>query len=339
MAGLIRAVSWNLLDYGRAGEDPARIERVHQVIIGEREAARAEGDAVVLAVQELIAAGEDKARLAGRRLRELGEATGLCCDRAPNTPAVAVGNLEFHTGLLWTDGLDPVGGWAEISGVDIRHSLAMLHFDVGTGQPVMHASYHAPPWGKYRRADEAERVAAAMTLPGDRPPGLVGGDWNAPSADRVLRRGWVTEDDLVPDERRYYDDDPFRGTEAWDGQFVHQTRWKRAKAADLRWASRTAAVGDILSWRAEREPGEILAAGGLRDVAAELNHQPWTATTGHWNGGADPYPPRRIDRWHVTGELLPALVGYRVIDSDLALAASDHLPVVAVYDPRLVSGA
>lgn len=327
MTGLVRFVSWNLLDYGKPGEDPARIERVHQVIRGERDAARAAGDALVLAVQELIADGEDKERLAGNRLQELAEATGLECRHAPDRPAVAVGNHRFHTGLLWTDTVVPAGGWGAYSGANVWHSIAKLSFDVGAGRPVAHASYHAPPFGRHRREDEAERVLAVMTRPGG--PGLVGGDWNAVSADRVLRPGWDSDDDSVPDSWTYYDGDPYVRVE-WFDDLVYQVRWRRPENA---LESRGRTVGVIESWKADRGAGEILYSGGLCDVAAELDAEPWTATTGHWPG--DPYPPRRIDAIRATRDLEAALTGYYVVAG--ARDASDHLPVAAVYDPQLVA--
>jgi endonuclease/exonuclease/phosphatase family metal-dependent hydrolase len=42
---------------------------------------------------------------------------------------------------------------------------------------------------------------------------------------------------------------------------------------------------------------------------------------------------RRIDAIRVTAGVAPALRGYHVTDSDLARAASDHLPVAVEYRP------
>lgn len=47
------------------------------------------------------------------------------------------------------------------------HFLAKLHLDVG-GVIVQHATFHATPFGRYRRADECERVVSTMTRPASR---------------------------------------------------------------------------------------------------------------------------------------------------------------------------
>lgn len=172
-----------------------------------------------------------------------------------------------------------------------------------------------------------------------RPPGLIGGDWNSISADRVFRAGWVSEDDAEPDRWVLYDPDPYTGPDRqWHGDLVYQTRWE----TDARGVRR---------WWADREPGEVLYAGGLRDVAAELK-APWQTTVGHC--GDDPYGERRIDAIRVTEEVVPALRGYEVVNNEMTRAASDfsehgqkprtvdpkkasdHLPVVVTYDPDLI---
>lgn len=321
----MRFVSYNLLNYGT---DADRADLNHQVINGLRTDALAAGDGLVLAVQEVIADGEDKAELAGRKLQELAEATDLECRYAPNKPAVAVGNHRFHVGLLWTEGITPEGGWGAYSGTNMWHSEAKLHFDVGARTPVQHASYHAPPFGRYRRADEAERVLSTMTRPDNRPPGLIAGDWNAVSADRVFRQGWISEDDAEPDRWVLYDKDPYTGRDAsgelkpWHGDLVYQAKWEYDSEGRRRW------------W-ADREPGEVLYAGGLRDAAAALN-APWQTTVGHWPEG-DPYGERRIDAIRVTEEVEPALRGYEVINTELSRSASDHLPVVVTYAPTAIA--
>lgn len=158
----MRFATYNLLNYGT---DPERADLVHQVIGGIRADSQAEGDGLVVAVQELIADGDDKADAAGRLLQELGEATGLECLHRPNEPAVGVGNHRFHVGLLWTPGVEPAGDWRVYSGTNMWHSEAKLSLDVGARRPIQHAAYHAPPFGRHRRADEAERVVATMTRP------------------------------------------------------------------------------------------------------------------------------------------------------------------------------
>lgn len=314
----MRFATYNLLNYGT---DPDRADLVHHVIAGLRADAEAAGDGLVLAVQELIADGDDKAYAAGRVLQGLGEATGLDCLHRPNEPAVAVGNQRFHVGLLWTPGIEPAGEWAAYSGTNMWHSEAKLSLDVGAHRPIQHAAYHGPPFGRYRRADEAERVLATMTRPEGRAPGLIGGDWNGVSADRVHRAGWASQDDAEPGRWVLYDPDPYAGPgKQWHDDLVYQTRWE------------TDANG-VRRWWADREPGEVLYAGGLRDVAAALE-APWQTTVGHW--GDDPFGERRIDAIRVTEEVVPALRGYGVINTETTRAASDHLPVVVTYDPDAI---
>ncbi|GAA2783266.1 endonuclease/exonuclease/phosphatase family protein [Saccharopolyspora taberi] len=323
----IRFASYNLLDYGLSdtAEATARYERVHEVI-------RNLG-ADVVAVQEVIAddpddeGGPDKAALAGKKLAQLAEATGLEYEHAPGKPALAVGNHRFHVGLLWKPGIEPAGGFRTYSGTNVWHSLVTLDLDVGAARPLRHGAFHATPFGRYRRADEFERVLSTMTRPDNRPPGLIGGDWNSVSADRVFKPGCVSEDDAEPDRWVYYDPDPYTGLDAdrqprqWHGDLVYQTKWEYNDVGERRW------------W-ADREPGEVLYAGGLRDVAAALN-APWKTTVGHWPTG-DPFGARRIDAVRVTHEVVDALRDYAVVDSELALTASDHLPVLVDYDPAAI---
>lgn len=321
-----RFATYNLLNYGESTtpDAAARYERVHEVIRGL--------DTDVLAVQEIIAdepdeEGEpDKSTLAGKRLAQLAEATGLECQYAPGKPALAVGNHRFHVGLLWKPGIAPAGGFRTYSGTNVWHSLVGLNLDVGAARPLRHAAFHATPFGRYRRADECERVLSTMTRPDTRPPGLIGADWNSVSADRVFRPGWASEDDAEPDRWVHYDPDPYTGVNAdgqrrWHGDLVYQARWEYDAVGERRW------------W-ADREPGDVLYAGGLRDAAAALN-APWKTTVGHWPEG-DPYGQRRIDAVRVTEEMVGALRAYAVVDSELALSASDHLPVLIDYDPAAI---
>ncbi|MGW5789210.1 endonuclease/exonuclease/phosphatase family protein [Saccharopolyspora sp. NPDC003752] len=326
----VRFGTYNLLNYAESdtAEAIARYERVHDVIRG--------ASVDVLAVQEIIAddpANEDdgpgKAGLAGKRLAQLAEATGMEYQHSPGKPAIAVGNHRFHVALLWKPGISPAGGFRAFSGTNVWHSLVALNLDVGAARPIQHASFHATPFGRYRRSDEFERVLSIMTRPDNRPPGLIGADWNSVSADRVFRPGWISEDDGEPDRWVYYDHDPYTGRgpdgrrKEWHHDLVYQTKWEYTATGELRW------------W-ADREPGEVLYAGGLglRDVAAALD-APWQATGGHWPEG-DPFGERRIDAIRVTQDVIPALRAYKIAGTDLAFDASDHLPVLVDYDPTAI---
>lgn len=326
--------SYNMLNlYADPSEEP-RWRRVYDVIKSM--------DADVLAIQELIADdpkpddpdADDKVTAAGKRLQELAEATGLQCTLPNGQPALAAGNHRFHVGLLWKKGITPVGGFGAYSGSNTWHSLVKVHLDVG-GHIVQHASYHAPPFGRYRRADEAERVLSIMTRPdrpgkkGDRPPGLIAGDWNGISADRIRRPGAVAGDGSVLDEWVLYDKEPYHG-KVEHGDLVYQTRW-------------TFDANGVARQFADREPGEVLYLGGLRDVAAALN-APWETTVGHWPDD-DPYGERRIDIVRATHDVVPALRSYAVLSKPTSDAgpggadpkeASDHLPILVEYEPSAI---
>lgn len=323
--------TYNLLNLYYHETDPdeqARYERVYDVI-------RA-ADVDVLAVQEIIADDPDdplgKADLAAKRLEQLAEAVGMTCRLPDGRAAVGVGNHRFHTGLLWKDGITSVGGFTAYSGTNVWHSLVKVHLDVG-GYVVQHASYHAPPFGRHRRADEAELVLATMTRPDrpgradDRPPGLIGADWNAVSADRVWRESTVPR---TPGSRVLYDPDPYRGADV-HGDLVYQTTW-------------TFDDHGTPQFTADREAGEVLYLGGLRDAAAAVD-APWEPTVGHWPND-DPYGDRRIDAIRVTKDVVPALLSCSVSSRPSSgdgpghtdpKTASDHLLTRIEYDPRRLS--
>jgi endonuclease/exonuclease/phosphatase family metal-dependent hydrolase len=300
---VVRFGSYNLLDlYMKpdASGEQDRYQRVYEVI------RTAQVD--VLAVQELIADGEDKAALAGRRLFELAEAVGMRCDVRPNQPAVAVGTHRFHTGLLWADGIESTGRLGAYGAGNFWHSLARVDLDVG-GQVVRHASFHATPFGRHMRADHSERVLSATLRQAPKGPNLIGGDWNSLSSDRIN------------DGKDFYDPDPWTD-QPWHPDFVFQCGWTYD------------ATGQRIH-QADRMPADVLYAGGFRDVAAELG-APWENTCGHWDGGADPLGARRLDRILGSADVLAALTGYEVIRTPLAEQASDHLPVVVSYDPTRI---
>ncbi|HEX5496887.1 MAG TPA: endonuclease/exonuclease/phosphatase family protein [Mycobacteriales bacterium] len=79
--------------------------------------------------------------------------------------------------------------------------------------------------------------------------------------------------------------------------------------------------------RADRRAMRVLLAEGYHDPQAELG-LPLSPTAGHQDGE----PGRRSDYILLSGALLPALVGYRTIDTPTTRTASDHLPVIADLD-------
>ena len=317
-SGTVRFGTYNLLDLFAA--DSAEQQRHYETVI---EVIR-ELDADVLAVQEILA---PDAGTAARRLRQLAGDVGMSCEvPGPGGPggsggagasgggdgsseaAIAFGGHGYHVGLMWRDGIEPVPGSLRCyGGRDFWHGLALLTLDVG-GPLIRHGSFHASPFGRRLRADQNERLVAAVTRPRREPPVLVGADWNTESADRG------------PDGMLYEPADPYAGVD-WFADLIYQCQWDYDEQGRRR-------------HRADREPGDVLWAGGLHDAAA-VTGAAWQPTTGHHP--ADAYGARgvrrRIDAVRVTGELVPALRTHRVIDTAQARSASDHLPVLVEYDP------
>ncbi len=312
----VRMMSYNLYNYGAASP---RRESVHEVI-------RA-ADPDVLAVQEIHAPGDNPRPRAAQLVRELAAATGLCCETTGGQITVAVGNMGYHVAVLWRPGLTPLN-WQPWSAT-LHHAMGTLVLDIG-GTPVAHATAHLTPFGRGQRVDEAEKVVATMT----RPPavgGLLGMDANCVLADHVLLR--VEHGDPTPypqDEKtRYirYDSDPFAHATEWSPEFVYQ--------CDRGESPNTYLPGEKRPWRADRRTGDVLAAG-LAD-AAVLTGTPWQQTAGHWP--SDPYPDRRFDTLRVTPAFAPAVTDFQVIRTDLALSASDHLPIMTTYTPDRIPAA
>ena len=274
----------------------------------------------VIAVQEIRA---PDAQTAGQRLRQLAGDCGLSClvpgaGGGAGQAALAVGAHGFHAGLMWREGIEPVAGSLRAYGAgDFWHSLACVTLDVG-GPLVRHAAHHATPFGRQLRADQNERLVAALTGGPDGLPVLVGADWNTECADRV-------RDPDSGDWVLYEPRDPF-ATVTWFGDLLYQCEWDYDQRGRRR-------------HRADRRPGDVLWAGGLHDAAAALR-APWQATAGHHPG--DPFGARgiwrRIDAVRVTGEVLSALRAHHVDGGDLARQASDHLPVTVEYLPSAIAG-
>ena len=269
----------------------------------------------VLAVQEIVAPDGETA---ARRLRQLADDSGLHCEvpgpgRAGDA-ALAVGGHGYHVGLMWRDGIEPVPGTLRrYGGRDFWHGLAMVTLDVG-GLLIRHAAFHATPFQRGLRADQNERLVAAVTRPPGEPPALVGADWNTECADRIPVGGrWEL----------YEPADPYAGT-GWFADLIYQCRWDYDSRGRRR------------HW-ADRQPGDVLWAGGLHDVAA-LTGADWHPTTGHHPG--DVYGAhgirRRIDGVRVTEPLAAAMRGLEVLDTAQTRAASDHLPVTVEYRPGAV---
>jgi endonuclease/exonuclease/phosphatase family metal-dependent hydrolase len=270
-------------------------------------------DTDVLAVQEIVAPDE---QAAASCLRRLAADVGMRCEvpgPAGRDAALAFGGHGFHVGLMWRDGIEPLpGSLRRRGGADFWHGLAVVTLDVG-GTLIRHAAFHATPFGRALRADQNERLVAALTLPRDGPV-LVGADWNTECADRIESGGaWPL----------YEPADPYAGV-GWFAELIYQCQWAYDEQGRRR-------------HRADLRPGDVLWAGGLHDVAALLRAE-WRATAGHHPG--DVYGAhgvrRRIDAVRVTGELATAVRAHHVTDSAAAREASDHLPVTVEYLPAAV---
>ena len=217
---------------------------------------------------------------------------------------------------MWREGIEPVPGSLRCyGGRDFWHGLALVTLDVG-GTRIRHGSFHATPFSRGLRADQNERLVAAVTRPVGEAPVLVGADWNSECADRIPDgQAW----------KLYEPADPFGDVE-WFADLIYQCQWDYDERGRRR-------------HRADRRPGDVLWAGGLHDVAA-VTGAGWQPTTGHHP--ADSYGQhgirRRIDAVRVTGPLVPAMRSHRVHDTEQTRAASDHLPVTVEYLPAAAGG-
>ena len=239
--------------------DNSRAAREHyQAIVGVIRSV----DPDVLAVQEILA---PDGRTAGQRLRQLADDTGLRCEVAGGSgsggsgsggsgsgelgpgsgAALAVGGHGYQVGLMWRDGIEPLpGSLRTLGGRDFWHGMAMVTLDVG-GTLIRHGAFHASPFCRAQRADQNERLVAAITRPEGEPPALVGADWNTECADRIPVEGrWEL----------YEPADPYAGVD-WFADLIYQCQWDYDERGQRR------------HW-ADRRPGDVLWAGGLHDAAA-----------------------------------------------------------------------
>jgi endonuclease/exonuclease/phosphatase family metal-dependent hydrolase len=300
--------SYNMLDL--FADDSAAARDHYELVIAVIRSLNAD----VLAVQEILAPDGPAAT---RRLRQLADDAGLHCEvpgpGGHGEAALAVGGHGYHVGLMWRDGIEPVPGSLRCrGGRDFWHGLALVTLDVG-GVLIRHGAFHATPFGRALRADQNERLVAAVTRPSSEPT-LVGADWNTESADRVLSAGiW----------QLYEPADPYADAR-WFADLIYQCEWEYDERGRRR------------HW-ADRRPGDVLFAGGLYDAAA-LAGAEWQPTTGHHPD--DVYGQhgirRRIDGVRVTEPLIEAVRAHWVLNSPAARVASDHLPVTVEYLPAAV---
>jgi endonuclease/exonuclease/phosphatase family metal-dependent hydrolase len=245
--------SYNLLDLfdSASADEQERYQKLRAVITGL--------GADVIAVQEIRASQASTART---RLRQLAADVGMTCvvpgrNSGPGRTALAAGTRGYHCGLLWRPGIEPVpGSFRESPTGRLWHGAGWLTLDLG-GIRVRHGTFHASPFGRRLRADQNEMLLAMLRSGPDRAlPLLIGADWNTESADRVL-------DEATGDLALYEPGDPFAEVSWYEG-LIHQCDW----SYDWR--------GRRRHW-ADRQPGDVLFAGGLLDAAAVLR-APWQPT-------------------------------------------------------------
>ena len=140
---------------------------------------------------------------------------------------------------------------------------------VDGGQPFTVGVYHATPFGRGMRGDQAERLAAAVAGRGQRV--AIGGDWSNISAARKANGA-------------FYDEDPYAG-HAFRPSWIHQCVW-------------TYKPDGTRVHEADRNASDILLAGGLYDAAAAGRR--WRATVGHHESDGIGVS-RRIDGFYVDG--------------------------------------
>jgi len=252
-------------------------------------------DADVVAVQEIIADGADTAAkhpIAVAGLRRLATAVDRRCD-VDGQPAVAVGGIIHHTGLLWRDGIEPVPGSLHTltrEGAGMWHCAVSVILDLG-GARLRVGSVQLSPFDMGWAARDISQLLRVFNT--GRVPGLLGGDFNCIAADAA------------------YDPDPYAG-QPWHPDHVYQLT----------------DTGEV-----DRRPAHRLEAerlGRMRDCA-RLTGAPWTATTGHHPG--DNHPPRRIDRWYATHDVSDAaIIELTVADAVTVGNTTDHLPVMVHAD-------
>ncbi len=221
----------------------------------------------------------------------------------------------WYTAVLWnprTAGYVP-GSYRPLGVPDFWHGLTTIAFDIGAAEPLTIVSYQGDPFRPNWRAEEALRIKGLLRRTGGVKPAVVVGDFNGLSAARVPG----------PDGALVYYD-----AEAYAEQ-DHD---------DLEYQVQAGTIGG--AQLADRRQSEILLRRDyMVDVAAQLG-VPWQATTGHWEDGKgdpDPWGPRRIDLILATRPVAPAVTGYGVLDSEIALAGSDHRIVWATLDPTLIA--
>jgi endonuclease/exonuclease/phosphatase family metal-dependent hydrolase len=242
-ASLIRAVSWNLLSYGKSATSTRR---------GQHELLRFLRPDVVC-LQEIYAAGAD--------LAELDELVGSIADALGMEGfAVPARHSDCHLAILWRPEYDVLSQRAY--DLLLWHGLGVVRLDVGAEVPLTVAVSHLGPW------NPDKQLADAVTLTGQLPLSdaiVLGADWNSfgaqPEYDRepdwaALPPEWIerhvrfNDDPAAPPvaDRRpsqmmhrsgFHDAAPTLAV-PWKATGGHRGGWSRRE--DVFWTTRPAAL-------------------------------------------------------------------------------------------------
>lgn len=156
-APLIRAVSYNLLSYGKSAASTRRGQ--HELLRFLRPD--------VLCLQEIYAVGADLAELDGL-VGAIADALGMTAFPVPAR------HSDCHLAILWRPPYDLLSQRAY--DLHMWHGLGVVRLDVGAEVPLAVAVTHLAPWNPEKQLDDA------ITLTGQLPLSqavLLGADWNS----------------------------------------------------------------------------------------------------------------------------------------------------------------
>jgi endonuclease/exonuclease/phosphatase family metal-dependent hydrolase len=244
-APLIRAVSYNLLSYGKSAASTRRGQ--HELLRFLRPD--------VLCLQEIYAVGADLAELDGL-VSSIADALGMAAF------AVPARHSDCHLAILWRPEYDVLSQRAY--DLQMWHGLGVVRLDVGAEVPLAVAVTHLGPW------NTDKQLADAITLTGQLPLSdatILGTDWNSFGADpeydgepdwSALPPEWIerhvrwNDDPAAPRvaDRRpaqlmqrsgFHDAAPTLGAR-WKATGGHRGGWARRE--DVFWTTRPAALRD-----------------------------------------------------------------------------------------------
>jgi hypothetical protein len=239
-------------------------------------------------------------------IQKLASACGIAAT-APRTEGSPGGTVMAHnshrgwyTALLWnpkTVTLVP-GSYRPYGAPDFWHGCTTARFDLGAGEPLLVAAYHADP---FRRTGGVK-------------PGVIVGDFNAPLAAKIDDDGYRG--------RRYYDVEPYLEQDHDDLEFQVQAGTIGGRQlADRRQT-------EVLLRR-----GYMVDAAAHLGAP----WQPTVGHWPDGQGDPDPWGPRRIDLILASRPIAPALVSFHTHTSAAADEAADHRPIVVELDPAQIS--